>query len=380
MSSSVKGVAEQEGAGEELGRGETPTARFEIRFRQLLRPDATATGELPPFARDDRELIALYEGMALTRAFDEKAIALQRTGRLGTYASSIGQEAVSVGVASAMRPEDVLVPSFREHGAQLRRGVTPRELFLFWGGDERGSDFSGPRNDFPVSIPVASHFPHAAGAGLAFRHRGEARVAVAVAGDGATSKGDFYESLNLCGLWKLPVVFIVTNNQWAISTPRGAQSAAETLAQKSIAAGVPGEQVDGNDVIAMRFATDLALDRARSGQGPTVIEALTYRLSDHTTADDASRYRDDKEVSEHWPEEPLSRLRAYLVSQGAWGKEKEQQLLDQCRRQIDEEAEAYLATPPQEPGSIFDHLFEKRPRALDAQYHRITSSDGGGDA
>jgi pyruvate dehydrogenase E1 component alpha subunit len=378
--SSEKNATERERTDEALGRAAAPTARFEICFRQLLRPDATTTGELPPFARDSGELIALYEGMALTRAFDEKAISLQRTGRLGTYASSIGQEAVSVGVASAMRPEDVLVPSFREHGAQLWRGVTPCELFLFWGGDERGSDFSGPRDDFPVSIPVASHFPHAAGAGLAFRHRGEARVAVAVAGDGATSKGDFYESLNLCGLWKLPVVFVVSNNQWAISTPRGAQTAAETLAQKAIAAGVPGEQVDGNDVIAMRHAADLALDRARKGQGPTVIEALTYRLSDHTTADDASRYRDDEEVSQHWPEEPLSRLRAHLVAAGAWDKEREQQLLADCRRRIDEEAEAYLAIPSQAPGSIFDYLFAERPPALDEQYRRVTSVAGGGDA
>jgi pyruvate dehydrogenase E1 component alpha subunit len=373
--SDQKGLPDPEVADESLGRSEAPSARFEVYFRQLLRPDGTPTGELPAFARDATALVPLYEGMVLTRTFDEKAVALQRTGRLGTYASSIGQEAASVGVAAAMNSEDVLVPSFREQGAQLWRGVTAEELLLFWGGDERGSDFAVPRWDFPVSIPVGSHFPHAAGAALAFRHRREDRVAVAIAGDGATSKGDFYEALNICGLWKLSVVFVVNNNQWAISTPRSAQTAAETLAQKAVAAGVPCEQVDGNDVIAIRHATGLALDRARAGAGPTLIEALTYRMGDHTTADDASRYRDDEEVSRHWPEEPISRLRRYLVAQEVWGKAEEQKLIEDCRRRIDEAADAYLASTPQQANAIFDYLFAELPLALRDQYRRATSAE-----
>jgi len=373
-------MADRSGAAETLGRAEAPVARFAIYYRQFLRPDGSVTGELPAFAQDAASLVSLYEGMALTRAFDEKAIALQRTGRLGTYASSIGQEAVGVGVAAALSVDDVLVPSFREHGAQLWRGVTATELFLFWGGDERGSDFAGPKKDFPVSIPVASHFPHAAGAALAFRHRGEARAAVAIAGDGATSKGDFYEALNVCGAWKLPVVFIINNNQWAISVPRRAQTGAETLAQKALAAGVAGEQIDGNDVIAVRHAAELALRRARAGEGPTLIEALTYRLGDHTTADDASRYREDDEVSRHWPEEPLSRLRQYLVAQGMWDKVREEALIAACHRRIDEAAEAYLATEPQQPGTIFDHLFAKLPPALADQYRRVTATQEDDDA
>jgi len=356
-----------------FGRAKTPAARFEVYFRQLLRPDGTPTGDLPAFARDATALVPLYEGMVLTRTFDEKAVALQRTGRLGTFASSIGQEAASVGVAAAMRPEDVLVPSFREQGAQLWRGVTVEELLLFWGGDERGSDFAVPRDDFPVSIPVGSHFPHATGAALAFRYRGEDRVAVVIAGDGATSKGDFYESLNVCGLWKLPVVFVVNNNQWAISTPRSAQTAAETLAQKAVAAGIPGEQVDGNDVLAVRHATGLAIARARTGAGPTLIETLTYRMGDHTTADDASRYRDDEEVSRHWPEEPISRLRSYLVAQRAWGKAQEQGLIEDCRRRVDEGADAYLASIPQQASAIYDYLFAELPPALHDQYRQATS-------
>ena len=318
---------------ESLGRLGDPIARFEIYMRRCLNADGVIEGPLPAFAKDTEALSSLYEAMVLARTFDEKAVALQRTGRLGTYASSLGQEAVGIGVVDAMRVEDVLLPSFREHGAQLCRGVTPTELLLFWGGDERGSDFSGSLGDFPVSIPVASQFPHAAGVALAFQTRNEQRVAVAFGGDGSTSKGDFYEALNVCGAWKLPAVFIISNNQWAISVPRQAQTGAETLAQKAIAAGVQGEQVDGNDVIAMRHASEIALQRARAGEGATLIEAITYRLGDHTTADDASRYRDDVDVSPHWQREPIARCGPIWWSSVQWAKEREERLLQDARQE-----------------------------------------------
>lgn len=252
--------------------------------KRCLDPDGLPATALPEIAASRDRLVDLYRAMVLTRHFDQRAVTLQRTGRLGTYASSLGQEAVGVGVASAMETRDVLLPSFREHGAQLWRGVTMVELLAYWGGDERGSDFAACREDFPVCIPVASHLPHAAGVALAMKHRGEARAAVCIAGDGATSKGDFYEALNVAGLWALPCVFVIANNQWAISVPRHAQTGAETLAQKAVAAGFAGIQVDGNDVIAVHEATRRALERARSGGGPTLIEAITYRLADHTTA------------------------------------------------------------------------------------------------
>ncbi len=346
--------------------GETAAA-FTIPFTRYLAADGTVEEEFPDFARDPANLVPLYRGMVLTRKFDEKAVALQRTGRLGTFASSLGQEAVGVGAASAMRSEDVLVPSFREQAAQFWRGVTLKELFLYWGGDERGSNFSGPREDFPICIPVASHFPHAAGIALAFQLRNERRVAVCIAGDGATSKGDFYEGINIATVWNVPAVFIINDNQWAISVPRAKQTAARTLAQKAIAAGMPGEQVDGNDVIAVRDATARAIGRARDGDGPTLIEAMTYRLSDHTTADDAHRYRDDAEVSAHWKEEPLARLRAYLVSQDAWSKQDEERLLADCAADIDRAAEDYLAMPPEPVADIFDYLFAELPEDLKAQ-------------
>ena len=345
----------------------TIAAQFDISFTQILNPAGEAIGPLPEFARAPDQLIALYRAMVLNRTFDAKAIALQRTGRLGTYASSLGQEAVAVGVAAAMRPDDVLLPSFREHGAQLWRGVTLKELFLYWGGDERGNDFAGPRQDFPNCVPVASHAPHAVGVALAFRLRGEKRAAACLFGDGATSKGDVAEALNMAGVWKAPVVFVVNNNGWAISVPRAKQTAAATLAQKAIAAGIAGEQVDGNDVIAVRTVMERALERAREGQGPSLIEALTYRLSDHTTADDASRYRDDAEVSRHWPAEPVARLRSYLARCHSWDKDKEEALLQECSHAVDRAADDYLATPPLPPAAMFDRAYAVLPADLAEQ-------------
>ncbi len=339
---------------------------------RVLDVEGKIVGPMPEFARDPAELLRLYRALVLTRTFDAKAIALQRTGRLGTYASSLGQEAVSVGAASAMRPNDVFLPSFREHGAQLWRGVTLKELFLYWGGDERGNDFGGPREDFANCVPVGSHAPHAVGVALAFRLRGEKRAAVCVFGDGATSKGDVAEALNMAGVWKVPAVFVINNNAWAISVPREKQSAAATLAQKAAAAGIPGEQVDGNDLIAVRAVIEEALARARLGLGPTLVEALTYRLCDHTTSDDASRYRDDAEVSRHWPAEPIARLRNFLTSSGHWDKAKEDALLHECNSAVERAAEEYLAMPPQPLSSNFDYVYAATPVELIEQRQAAT--------
>jgi pyruvate dehydrogenase E1 component alpha subunit len=343
------------------------TASFDIKCTHYLDAVGEPIGPLPPEAQDPATLTALYLALVRTRAFDAKAIALQRTGRLGTYASSIGQEAVSVGVASAMRADDIFIPSFREHGGQLWRGATPTELFQYWGGDERGNSFAKATYDFPNCVPVGSHVPHATGVAMAIKLRKEPRAAVCVFGDGATSKGDVYEAMNFAGVWRLPVVFVISNNQWAISVPLRQQSAAQTLAQKAIAAGLPGEQVDGNDVIAMRAVSAAAVERARAGEGPTVIEALTYRLGDHTTSDDASRYRNDAEVSPHWRQEPVRRLHEYLINAGLWSKDQDDHLLKEVGAEIDAAAEAYLASPVPEPTMIFDFTYEKLPADLLAQ-------------
>ena len=366
-----------EAAAEEVSRTQAtcPTmsdAASGVSLIRVLDREGRVVGAMPEFARDPPELLRLYRALVLTRAFDTKAVALQRTGRLGTYASSLGQEAVAVGAAAAMQPSDVFVPSFREHGGQLWRGVTLKELFLYWGGDERGNDFAGPREDFPNCVPVGSHAPHAVGIALAFRLRGEKRAAVCIFGDGATSKGDVAEALNMAGVWKVPAVFVINNNAWAISVPRDKQSAAATLAQKAAAAGISGQQVDGNDVIAVRAVVEWALDRGRQGLGPTLVEAVTYRLCDHTTADDASRYRDDAEVSRHWPAEPLVRLRNYLANAELWDKAKEEALLHECRSAVDQAAEEYLATPPQPLSAMFDFVYAASPPDLVEQQKAAT--------
>ncbi len=342
-------------------------ARFAIDYWQYLAPDGRLEGEPPSFAEDPTELIALYRAMWLTRRFDHKAVVLQRTGQLGTYASPLGQEAIGVGVGSAMAVDDILVPAYRDQAAQFIRGVRMTDILLYWGGDERGMDYAVCREDFPIAVPVASQACHAVGAAYALHLRGEPRAVVCSLGDGATSKGDFYESLNAAGVWRLPVVFVVSNNQWAISVPRAAQSAAQTLAQKAIAAGVPGEQVDGNDVIAVRSRAQVALERARAGEGPNLIEALSYRMSDHTTADDARRYRSEAEVEAHARLDPIRRLRLWLSDSGHWSETREQALEREQAAQVEAAVQDYLATAAQQPTSMFDHLYHTLPGAYASQ-------------
>jgi pyruvate dehydrogenase E1 component alpha subunit len=345
----------------------TTIAQFEIGYSQFIDALGKPVQALPEFARDPGNLVALYRWMALMRAYDAKAIALQRTGQLGTFASLLGKEAIEAGIGSAMTADDVFLMTYRENGTQLMRGVTLEELFLYWGGDERGSNFSGPRRDFPICITIAAHATHAVGVAYAMKLRREPRVAVCALGDGATSKGDFYEGLNAAGAWQLPVVYVVTDNQWAISVPRSRQSAAQTLAQKAIAAGIDGAQVDGNDVIAVRHAMDQALAKARAGGGPTLVEAVTYRLSDHTTADDASRYRGPDELAAAWKLEPVQRLRTYLLGTGAWDKAQEDALLKECNGRVQAAAQTYLDTPPPAADQMFDHLYAQLPAALARQ-------------
>lgn len=339
-------------------------ASFEIQYTQYLDADGKAQGALPERARDARSLIRLYRGMVAVRAFDTKAVALQRTGQLGTYPSSLGEEAVDVATGQAMRAEDVLLTSYRDTGALFARGVRMTEILLYWGGDERGMDYAVPREDFPISVPVASHILHTVGAAFAFKYRHEPRVAVCMLGDGATSKGDFYEAINAAGVWQLPMVVVVINNQWAISVPRAAQSHAETLAQKAIAAGIEGEQVDGNDAVALTERLEYAIEKARSGGGPHLIEALTYRLTDHTTADDARRYRSDEELAAHRAFDPVERLRKFLEHAGVWSESDEAALQAESSAEVERAAAEYLATPPAPPTVMFDYLFESLPAAL----------------
>ena len=343
-------------------------ASFKIDYYQFLSQDGRLiSDDVPPLARDFEELTRLYRLMVRTRTFDKKAIALQRTGKLGTYASCLGHEAAHTAMGSAMREEDCFAPMYREYGAQFCRGVKMSEVLLYWGGDERGNDFSGPAHDFAWCVPIATQCLHAAGAALAYKLRGEARVAVTVVGDGGSSKGDFLEAINAASAFKLPMVLVIVNNQWAISVPRSKQNSAKTLAQKGIAGGLGAIQVDGNDIIACRWAMEEAIEQARLGNGATVVEMITYRLSDHTTADDATRYRAAEEVDEAWKREPISRLRTYLTEQGAWDDEREHALLSEAAAAVDEAVADYLAVGKPGIESMFDYMYAELPQDLAAQ-------------
>ena len=342
-------------------------ADFTIHKLQFLNEQAEATQILPDYAQDSAHLLALYRGMVLTRTLDQKAINLQRTGKMGTFPSSLGQEAVTVGMGAALHETDVFCPYYRDQGAFLQRGISASKVFTYWGGDERGSDFNVQREDFPICIPIASQLLHAAGVAYAIKYRQQKRAVLTICGDGGTSKGDFFEALNLSGVWHLPMVVVINNNQWAISAPNCVQTNTATLAQKAIAAGIEALQVDGNDIIAVHTAVSHALEKARNGGGATLIEALTYRLCDHTTADDATRYGDKQQLEKAWEIEPIARLRTYLHNQGLWDKEKEFALQKDCATEVEAAVAEYLALPPQAPTDMLDYLYAELPDALQEQ-------------
>ncbi|AJE04128.1 pyruvate dehydrogenase (acetyl-transferring) E1 component subunit alpha [Geobacter pickeringii] len=334
---------------------ESTLATFSVKRLEIIDQNGNADEALLPSLSGD-ELRRLYYLLLLTRTFDGRALALQREGRIGTYPSVLGQEAAQVGSAFAIAREEWVFPAFREMGALFTLGYPIHQLFQYWGGDERGLRTPDGMNIFPICVSVGTHLPHAAGAALAARTRGDRTAVVAYFGDGATSKGDFHEAFNLAGVFRLPVVFICQNNQWAISIPLAAQTASPTLAQKALAYGFDGIQVDGNDVLAVYRATREALEKARSGGGPTFIECLTYRMADHTTADDASRYRPPEEVAAWRERDPLLRFERFLARRGLWNEEYAAELKGKAEGEIDEAVRRFEAVPPPEPGGMFDFV------------------------
>lgn len=340
--------------------------RFEVPYYQYLNENSQLVEEIP-LAKETTALLQLYRLMVLARTMDAKAIALQRTGKLGTYPSTRGQEAVFVGVGHALNKNDIFVPYYRDMATLIQRDVTLAQILLYWGGDERGNIFNENSHDFPFSVPVGSQPLHAAGAAFALKYKKEKSAVVSMCGDGATSQGDFYEAMNVAGAWKLPIVFIICNNQWAISVPRHMQTAAHTLAQKAIAAGFNGEQIDGNDVIAVQYRTAEALKSAREHHEPRLLEMVCYRQHDHTTADDATRYEPQNQREQEWKKEPIHRLRLYLEALGAWSSEKEEALRAACAAEVDQAVEVYQATPPQPLESMFDYLYATLPKAYHEQ-------------
>ena len=340
-----------------------------VEWLSILDEDGNLDKSLEP-ELDEGLLLRLHRAMLLGRRFDERMLKLQRQGRLGTFAPIKGQEASQIGAVAALRESDWMVPAFRETAAQLWRGQSMESVLLAYGGYYQGNRVPEDVNALPTAIPVGTQVLHAAGIAYAIKARGRDDVAMAFFGDGATSEGDFYEALNFAGVFQVPAVFVCQNNQWAISIPRSHQTAAKTLAQKALAAGIPGIQVDGNDVLAVYMAASEAVGRARAGDGPTMIENVTYRLSLHTTADDPSVYRDEEEVKKWEKREPIPRFQRYLIDKGLLSEERVALLEEEVGAEIQEavkRAEEQMEELSGEALTMFDHIYAEMPPYLQEQ-------------
>jgi len=310
-------------------------AKFSVSHLQILDEKGQIDAKLDPGLSEDA-MVDMYRWMRLARELDERMLKLQRQGRLGTFPPNTGQEAISIPIALAMQKNDWFVGAFRELGGRLVRGEPLTATLHYYNGWEEGN--IQPRDDLrllPTSVVIGCQIPQAAGIGYASRYQGEDAATVCFIGDGGTSEGDFYEGLNFAAVWKAPVVYVIQNNQWAISIPRTGQTVSETLAQKGIAAGIPSRQVDGNDPLAVHVAVTEGLARARKGDGPTLIEAVTYRLMMHTTADDPTKYRGKAEEDTAWEKEPLKRTRIYMEAKGWWDEAKEEKLQAEVKAEVE---------------------------------------------
>lgn len=307
---------------------------------------------------DEETLQRIFRQMLAARLVDRRCVDLQREGRMGTYAPVEGQEGCQVGSVLALAPGDWIVPSFRELAAALTRGVPLENTLLYWMGSEEGSRLPRNLRYLPVSIPVGSHTLHAAGMGMAIRYRRQNDAVLCYFGDGATSEGDFHEALTFAGVYRTPVIFFCQNNAWAISVPRKKQCGADSLACKAVGYGIPGIQIDGNDPFAAYLATRAALERARAGEGPSFIEAITYRLGPHTTADDPSRYRQSDEVEKMRPFEPLLRYRRFLQERGLWSEDGEKRLTAEIEEWMAAAIARVEARPAPGPDDVFDYMYD----------------------
>ncbi len=337
---------------------------------QVLDADGAIVDEEAVPDLSDEELVDLYRYMVLGRTADEKFLKLQRQGRFGTYAPIQGQEAAQVGSAYALEQRDWMVPAFRESAVWPIRDLPLSMLIQYWQGDERGQDIPEQNNDFLVSVPVGTQVPHAAGIAWASKKRGDDAATLVYFGDGATSEGDFHEGMNFAGAYDLPMVFLCQNNQYAISMPREEQTGAATLAQKAVAYGFEGIQVDGNDVLAMYAATEEALQRARSGE-PVMIEAYTYRRGDHTTSDDADRYRDEEEVEEWREKDPIDRLETYLNDEGVLDEDRIREIKEEAEDQVDDAVDEAESVDDPEVADIFRYMFDELPPRLERQLEEL---------
>lgn len=344
----------------------TAAYRAEVEHLQILDEHGKLDEKLAKGTLRDEQVVALAEHIILCRHYDEIAFKLQRSGRMGTYPQNMGQEAIGATAFAVMR-DDWMVPCYRENAALFLHGLPMEHILLHWMGDERGNQIPDGVNIMPISIPIGTHMLHAAGIAWAQKLRKTGNVALTFFGDGATSEGDFHEAMNFATVMKAPCVFICQNNQWAISVPRSKQMASETVVQKGLAYGARCIQVDGNDVFAIFKATKDAVDAARKDGAVTLIETLTYRMGDHTTADDARRYREAAELEAWAQRDPLSRIRVYLAGKGLWSDEKEEAAQRAAKEKVAQVVKNAEGIEKPTTDDIFDYTFATLPDDLRAQ-------------
>jgi pyruvate dehydrogenase E1 component alpha subunit len=340
---------------------------------RLLAPDGTlARGHVP--ALDGEELLGAWRAMLRSRVADERCFSLQRQGRLGVFSPVNGEEAAVVGSAWALDPaRDWVVPQYRELPAMLRQGYRLEQALHYYRGNLAGSRMDEGVRLLPYQISLAAQIPHAVGLAWGLRHQGSDAVVCVYFGDGASSEGDAHEALNLAGVRRAPVVFVLKNNGWAISTPVRLQTAAPSFAARAPGYGIAGELVDGNDLFAVHDACSRAVARARSGEGPTLIEALTYRMGPHNTADDPTRYVDPVELEERRGLDPVARVRAYLTAEGLVDEDSEQRLVEELRAEFDAAMAKVEAAPAPGPEALFDHVYGRPPERLERQRRDVGS-------
>ena len=329
---------------------------FKIEYLQVLNEHGNCDSSLMPNLSNE-DIKRLYEMLILIRTFDQKAFNMQRQGRLGTYIQFKGQEACQVGGAFALKDDDFIFPMYRNSGLLIARKHPMVQILQYWNGDERGMKSPENVNNFPIAIPVGTQEIHAAGAAWAAKLKGTKQVAVTYFGEGATSKGDFHEAMNFAGIYSLPVIFICENNQYAISVPRKSQTHADTIAQKAVAYGFEGIQVDGMDIFAVYKAVKDAVEKARAGNGPTLIECFTYRLCDHSTSDDASRYRPKEELEQWTKKDPIERLEKYMRGRGLIDDSYKESVLNKSKDTIEKSVLEFEKLAPPNPKDIFNYVF-----------------------
>jgi len=339
-----------------------------IEYLSILNEKGELDASLEPDIPEETHL-KLHRNILIGRKFDERLLNLQRQGRIGTFAPISGQEATQLGAVALLRPSDWMVPAFRETAAEIWRGRSLESVILYFNGYSEGAEIPHDLNNLSISVPVGSQIPHAVGLGWAARYRQTDDVAMTFFGDGATSEGDFHEGLNFASVFQAPVIFICQNNHWAISIPVAKQTRSKTLAQKALAYGMPGIQVDGNDILAVYAAAKEAVDRARAGQGPTLIECVTYRMAVHTTADDPKRYRTEEEVEKWRERDPIVRYQKYLVDKGLLSEDKiagiESEVLEEIQAAVDGAEEQMKALG--DPIDMFEHAYARMPAYLKEQ-------------